>query len=93
LTPALPSIAATPVLDDLLRQHAGVAIGVSGGKDSQVAAIATFDYLDRIGHGGPRLLIHADLGIVEWAVRSPCANASQSVSASSSLSFAANRAA
>jgi len=67
VAPALAPIAVTPVLDDLLRQHAAVAIGVSGGKDSLVAAIATFDYLDRIGHAGPRLLIHADLGIVEWA--------------------------
>ena len=32
-----------------------------------MAAIATFDYLDRVGHAGPRLLIHADLGIVEWS--------------------------
>ncbi|WP_248309359.1 phosphoadenosine phosphosulfate reductase family protein [Bosea sp. AK1] len=67
MTPALPPIAVTPVLDDLFRQHAAVAIGVSGGKDSQAAAIATFDYLDRIGHVGPRRLIHADLGIVEWS--------------------------
>lgn len=44
-----------------------VAIGVSGGKDSQAAAMATFDYLDRIGHCGPCFLIHADLGSVEWA--------------------------
>ncbi|KQV33403.1 MULTISPECIES: hypothetical protein [unclassified Rhizobium] len=29
--------------------------------------MATFEYLDRIGHSGPRLLIHADLGSVEWA--------------------------
>jgi 3'-phosphoadenosine 5'-phosphosulfate sulfotransferase (PAPS reductase)/FAD synthetase len=60
-------IAITPAITDLLRQHAAVAIGVSGGKDSQAAAIATFEYLDRIGHAGPRLLIHADLGVVEWA--------------------------
>lgn len=60
-------IAITPAIAALLWQHAPVAIGVSGGKDSQAAAIATFEYLDRIGHTGPRLLIHADLGIVEWA--------------------------
>jgi hypothetical protein len=29
--------------------------------------MATFEHLDRIGHAGPRLLIHADLGSVEWA--------------------------
>lgn len=43
-----------------------MAIGVSGGKDSQAAAVATFAHLDRIGHTGPRILIHADLGSVEW---------------------------
>lgn len=59
-------ITITPAIAELLRQHAPVAIGVSGGKDSQAAAIATFEYLDRVGHTGPRLLIHADLGIVEW---------------------------
>lgn len=64
---ASPSIAIVPPIADLLKQGAAVAIGVSGGKDSQAAAMATFEYLDRIGHSGPRLLIHADLGSVEWA--------------------------
>lgn len=62
----VPPIAITPAIADLLGQQAAVAVGVSGGKDSQAAAIATFDYLDRIGHVGPRILIHADLGMVEW---------------------------
>lgn len=61
-----PAIVITPNIADLLSQHAPVAIGVSGGKDSQAAAMATFEHLDRIGHAGPRLLIHADLGVVEW---------------------------
>lgn len=61
-----PPIAITPIIAELLRRHAPVAVGVSGGKDSQAAAIATFEHLDRIGHAGPRLLIHADLGVVEW---------------------------
>lgn len=39
---------------------------VSGGKDSQAAAIAAIRYLDRVGHAGPRILIHSDLGSVEW---------------------------
>ncbi|MBN8933934.1 MAG: hypothetical protein J0G97_19485 [Rhizobium pusense] len=64
---AFPSISIVPPIVDLLKQGAAVAIGVSGGKDSQAAAMATFEYLDRIGHFGPRLLIHADLGSVEWA--------------------------
>lgn len=59
-------IAIMTELADLINANAAVAIGVSGGKDSQAAAIATFRYLDRIGHPGPRLLIHADLGSVEW---------------------------
>ncbi|MCQ4633954.1 phosphoadenosine phosphosulfate reductase family protein [Shinella sp. CPCC 100929] len=68
---AFPSISILSPIADLLEQGAAVAIGVSGGKDSQAAAMATFDYLDRIGHSGPRLLIHADLGSVEWAASLP----------------------
>lgn len=59
-------IARSQSVDMLLAANAPVAIGVSGGKDSQAAALATFRHLDRIGHSGPRLLIHADLGTVEW---------------------------
>jgi 3'-phosphoadenosine 5'-phosphosulfate sulfotransferase (PAPS reductase)/FAD synthetase len=44
-----------------------VAIGVSGGKDSCAVAFATVEWLDKVGHRGPRLLIHADLGATEWA--------------------------
>jgi 3'-phosphoadenosine 5'-phosphosulfate sulfotransferase (PAPS reductase)/FAD synthetase len=50
----------------LLAAGAPVAIGVSGGKDSCAAALATNEHLDAIGHTGPRILIHADLGRVEW---------------------------
>ncbi|WP_367198746.1 phosphoadenosine phosphosulfate reductase family protein [Amorphus sp. 3PC139-8] len=60
------AIATTADVDALTAAHAPVAIGVSGGKDSQAAALATFDHLDRTGHAGPRLLVHADLGSVEW---------------------------
>src|SRR6266702_3697798 len=45
---------------------APVALSVSGGKDSGAMALATSAYLDELGHQGPRLLIHADLGRVEW---------------------------
>jgi 3'-phosphoadenosine 5'-phosphosulfate sulfotransferase (PAPS reductase)/FAD synthetase len=57
----------------LLAADAPCAIGVSGGKDSCAAAIATVEHLDAIGHKGPRILIHADLGDpdpsldVEWS--------------------------
>jgi 3'-phosphoadenosine 5'-phosphosulfate sulfotransferase (PAPS reductase)/FAD synthetase len=50
----------------LIAASAPVAIGVSGGKDSCAAAIATVAHLDRVGHAGPRILVHSDLGRVEW---------------------------
>lgn len=59
-------IAATPAVDLILSNDAAVAIGVSGGKDSAACAIATLEYLDRFGHRGPQVLIHSDLGRVEW---------------------------
>lgn len=59
-------IAVTPDVTEALRNDATVAIGVSGGKDSAATALATIDYLNEIGHRGPRLLIHSDLGRVEW---------------------------
>jgi 3'-phosphoadenosine 5'-phosphosulfate sulfotransferase (PAPS reductase)/FAD synthetase len=55
-----------PEVDALVAAGAPVAIGVSGGKDSCVAAIATVEHLDQVGHTGPRILIHSDLGSVEW---------------------------
>lgn len=60
------NIAHTPQILDLLAAHAPVAFGVSGGKDSAVLALAGNAYLDQLGHTGPRLLIHSDLGAVEW---------------------------
>jgi 3'-phosphoadenosine 5'-phosphosulfate sulfotransferase (PAPS reductase)/FAD synthetase len=61
-----PAIATTPEIDALIAAHAPVAIGVSGGKDSQAAGIATIEHLDRAGHTGRRILVHSDLGAVEW---------------------------
>lgn len=60
-------VATTPEVDRLLAEWSPVAIGVSGGKDSSAVAVATVEYLDRVGHAGPRILIHADLGVTEWA--------------------------
>jgi 3'-phosphoadenosine 5'-phosphosulfate sulfotransferase (PAPS reductase)/FAD synthetase len=54
-------------ITDLLAADAPVAIGVSGGKDSCAAAIATVEYLRSIGHRGEVVLVHADLGRVEWS--------------------------
>lgn len=67
----LVGTAARPVaVDDeisaMLAAEAVVAIGVSGGKDSCALAFAVCAYLDSIGHKGPRVLVHADLGRVEW---------------------------
>lgn len=61
-----PGVAVTPEINELLAGGAAVAIGVSGGKDSHAAAVATVRHLDQIRHAGPRILIHSDLGIVEW---------------------------
>lgn len=59
-------IATTPLIDQLLAADVPVAIGVSGGKDSDAAAFATVERLNQIGHAGPRLLVHSDLGRTEW---------------------------
>ena len=45
-----------------------VAIGVSGGKDSCAAAIATIDHLRAIGFAGQMILVHADLGDADPAL-------------------------
>lgn len=60
------SVSVTPEIEQSLAVGAPVAIGVSGGKDSCAAALRTVEYLDAIGHSGPRVLIHSDLGSVEW---------------------------
>lgn len=59
-------IAVTPTITEQLQAGAVVGMGVSGGKDSAAMAHALTDYLDAIGHTGPRLLIHSDLGLIEW---------------------------
>ena len=59
-------VATTPEIESALDHQAPVFIGVSGGKDSQALAYRLCDHLDNRGHAGPRLLIHSDLGRVEW---------------------------
>lgn len=44
-------VATTPEVDALLAGGAAVAVGVSGGKDSVAAAIATWAHLDATGQG------------------------------------------
>ncbi len=59
-------VAVTSEVSEWLAAGAVCALGVSGGKDSQAMAIRLAEYLDHIGHQGPRVLIHSDLGVVEW---------------------------
>lgn len=59
-------VAISAEVEECLRRGSPVAIGVSGGKDSSAVAFATVAYLDRVGHTGPRILIHSDLGRTEW---------------------------
>ena len=59
-------IAVTSEITDHLEKGCPVAFAVSGGKDSSAVAIRGYEYLDDIGHAGPRLLIHSDLGRIEW---------------------------
>jgi 3'-phosphoadenosine 5'-phosphosulfate sulfotransferase (PAPS reductase)/FAD synthetase len=65
------NVTLTPEVVALLRTNAVVAIGVSGGKDSVACALAVARHLDAIGHSGPRVLVHSDLGRVEWKDSGP----------------------
>jgi tRNA(Ile)-lysidine synthase TilS/MesJ len=58
-------VSVTPEITSLLAAGSPVAIGISGGKDSSAVALRLQDYLLEIGHTGPRLLVHSDLGVVE----------------------------
>lgn len=60
------AVSSNPTVERALANNAVVAVGVSGGKDSAATAFAVTDYLNARGHDGPRVLIHADLGRVEW---------------------------
>lgn len=59
-------LASSPEIDKLIGQNAPIAVGVSGGKDSQAAALAVYARLATVGHTGPKVLIHSDLGSTEW---------------------------
>lgn len=65
-TKPAPPVSITTEVSELIAKNAVVSIGVSGGKDSQACAIAVNRYLDSIGHTGARVLVHADLGRIEW---------------------------
>ena len=73
-------IATTPAIDQALAANAPVAAGISGGKDSGALLVALDQYLNGIGHTGPRLAIHSDLGRVEWRESLPqCESLAQRV--------------
>jgi 3'-phosphoadenosine 5'-phosphosulfate sulfotransferase (PAPS reductase)/FAD synthetase len=59
-------ISTNPEIMNLIGKSAVFAIGVSGGKDSSIGALAVNEFLHDHGHEGPRVLIHSDLGSVEW---------------------------
>lgn len=59
-------LALTTEVEAALDRNVPVAVGVSGGKDSVACALAVSKFLEDRGHTGPKLLIHADLGAVEW---------------------------
>jgi 3'-phosphoadenosine 5'-phosphosulfate sulfotransferase (PAPS reductase)/FAD synthetase len=65
-SPTTRAIATTPEIERLLDAGSPVALGVSGGKDSCAAGFALNDFLNARGHTGERVLIHSDLGRVEW---------------------------
>src|SRR5579862_2094142 len=59
-------------IDAALARHGHVAISISGGADSTACALAVSSYLDSIGHPhSRRILIHADLGRIEWRSTTP----------------------
>lgn len=59
-------VALTEEVNQALSHGAPVFMAVSGGKDSQALAHRVCEHLEAIAHNGPRLLIHSDLGRVEW---------------------------
>lgn len=60
------AVALDQSVEALLELNAPCVVSVSGGKDSVAVALAVAKHLKEIGHQGPKLLIHADLGRVEW---------------------------
>ena len=59
-------IAVPDEITALLDAGSPTAIGISGGKDSQAVALRVYEYLDEMGYKQARLLIHSDLGRIEW---------------------------
>lgn len=68
-----PSVELDDEIRALIAADAPFCLGVSGGKDSAAMAISVVEYLRAVGHKGPIVLVHADLGDadpalnVEWS--------------------------
>jgi 3'-phosphoadenosine 5'-phosphosulfate sulfotransferase (PAPS reductase)/FAD synthetase len=60
-----PHIDLTERVQELLVQSIPIAFSLSGGVDGIGAALALSKHLNAIGHQGPRIAIHSDLGVVE----------------------------
>lgn len=68
---AVPDIEVPAEVLSKLQANSPVAIGVSGGKDSSAVAISVVDYLRKNGFKNEVILVHADLGVTEWADSMP----------------------
>ncbi|WGK63467.1 phosphoadenosine phosphosulfate reductase family protein (plasmid) [Halopseudomonas sp. SMJS2] len=61
-----PTANSTPEIDAMLARDCVVAVSISGGRDSTACLLAVHEHLENVGHTGPRIAIHSDLGRVEW---------------------------
>lgn len=64
-------ISITAEIKALLDMNAPIGIGCSGGKDSGAVAIRLVEYLKEVGYTGEVVLIHSDLGCIEWTESLP----------------------
>ncbi|MFI6142373.1 phosphoadenosine phosphosulfate reductase family protein [Streptomyces griseus] len=64
---SVPMVPSTTVPDELIRQADRVVISSSGGKDSQAQASYVVGRADALGMLDKVVVVHADLGRVEWA--------------------------
>lgn len=66
-TAAVRGVCRSDDVDRLLRKgNAVAAMSISGGKDGCAAALAVGRYLNQLGFDGPRVLVHSNLGLIEW---------------------------
>lgn len=56
----------TPEVEELLSHNAAAAVGVSGGQYYMACDLAVKAKLDALIYPGPRVLVHATHGVIEW---------------------------